>query len=196
MDGVVLIDTDSLLGLVYSTVGQSYLKQASNLRVTRGVKEELVGLTRNPTVSVPAKKAQTCLRENPATDYNEPLTQSRTDQATGKHTKGEQSIHDYIIYGTDAVEVVLFFDDDMRSIMGRLSYPPPRFDVITAVFTYLSDQLSRKRMVVEAAKVASGRGWTSKRNLHDLFVGAGIQTTHQHEYEQVKRLCDKVTPDL
>lgn len=196
MTEVVLIDTDSLLGLVYSNIGQSYIESANRLRVTKGVKEEIEGLIQDSSTEKAAKKAKSCLKKNSSIDYTNPLTQSRTHYHSGQNTKGEQTIHDYIIYGSHEVEVVLFFDSDMQDIMGRLDYPPPRFDIVTSVFNYLSPQISRTQMLLEAAKVSSGCDWMSERNLRDLFVESGILTRKEYEYRKVRELCKKVNIDL
>lgn len=196
MCAVVLIDTDSLLGLVYSSVGQTYLEQSKNLRITEGVKEEICGLQSNRHTQSAAHEVQDCIEANPNVDFYNPLTQSSVDHASGDDTKGEQSIHDYIVYGDEEVEVVLFFDSDMKDIMGRLNYPPPRFDVVSSLFTYFESQLGRKQIRKETGKIAYGRGWLSRRNLEDLFVESDIMSRQEFDYYDVRQFCVDQTHDL
>lgn len=196
MCAVFLIDTDSLLGLAYSRVGQSYLKQAQNLRITEEVKEEVCGLKNNPETRKAALEVENSLKANSNVDFDNPLTQSRVSYNSGGDTKGEQSIHDYIIFGEKEVAIVFFFDSDMRNIMGRLNYPPPRFDVVTSVFTYLHSQLTKQEMREETAKIANGRNWLTKRNLKDLFIESGIMTDRSFNYNSMSNFCRRQTPDL
>lgn len=196
MGKILLIDTDSLLGLSYSAIGQFYMENAKRLRITAGVKNELDYRIGQIETKQAAKKAEECLRNNPNIDLSSPVTQNSVSHNSGEDTQGEQSIHDYIIFGQQSVEVVLFFDSDMNNIMSKIEHPPPRFDVVSSIFTYLGDRLTKEQKITETLKIAKGRSWTSKRNFRDLFVESGILTESEFNYDSLKKNMNTADHDL
>lgn len=193
MGEIFLIDTDALLGLAHSTVGQKYLAGSNKLRLTEAVEAELRGpRKRDPETSSEASRVASLLDRN---DAVEAVGQDRVDSTDGEYGYGEQSIKDYIIFGNRDVAAVFFFDDDVEGIIEDLS-DRTDFFVVSKIVSFSTFGLDRDRQIEEVLKIAKGRGWTSRRNLYDLLVETRIVSRTEFDYGNLLFRLEDISTDL
>ena len=218
--GTILADTDAVIALAQSKLGNSFLYNASSLELTDGVYAELTGprqkpgedtrkaacvaeyfLKNNSSFSPPGNKTVGQFYAQGIEDISSIIAYEYPDVEFGL---GELSILQYVTKEDNAdIEFdVVYFDSDIKKLVTDNQFKQ-RADLFPATTPLDRMDVEKDKKINAALKTAVGCDWTSRNQLKTLLVKSGIltrskfnNTNGRYGYPQLELKLDTINPDV